>query len=187
MKTSIEYIYGLYIDDDDDYIVYCGRSDDPEGRLKKHITESNNNKCQTKKCKTLRALMAEGRVINVKILETVDISVPNSAEDLWVVNLQGKGQALLNSKAGDQERFKHIPDPEYIKVPWSAALINNADWSKDYFACKKGEQGCCIKGISLYRRGTSKMRAVHPIKGQFEILGWGWDGIVKNAVKKLSN
>ena len=186
MKTkNTESIYALFAEPYDDIPVYVGRTKGTlKARLSKHLSESK--KGSSKKCRGIRQLLDEGFDIGIMLLQTVDVSTPSSAEDLWITNIQGRGIELLNSQAGDSDRHQFIPDPDYVSVPWSVDLLNELEWSKDYIACGKGEWGATTKGVSFYRKGFSKLRFVHAAMGKVDVAGYVWERKLEKVVELLT-
>ena len=179
---SKEFIYGLHCESDADNILYIGRTNKPDRRLAEHIRESK--KGHTKKCKVLRALINDGETITYTILETVDLTTPSSAEDLWITNMEGAGQPLCNSKSGDTDRLI-ILDKDFESTPWTPDLLMNAKWEKKREWSKTGFI-TWIKGTLFIRQGFSKLKMRHTNFGIVEIEGMNWESKCNKAAKMLT-
>ncbi|MFK5892321.1 MAG: GIY-YIG nuclease family protein [Pseudomonadota bacterium] len=182
-KVKHDNIYVLSIKNEKNSYFYVGRTTSTiEKRLKKHLSESKNEKCQTKKCLFIRECLKQDKEIVVKLLESVSLDAPSSAEDTWMTNFSGAGCELMNSQNGDTERYEYVTcDDDSKKSKWSAELFYG-DWIKGGCRSKSNESYKLINGIEFYKVGNSKLRFDHNIYGAHLCEGWDYESKVKNAI-----
>ena len=94
MKT---YIYTL---SDNSGIRYVGKSNNPEGRLRKHLKECKMKR--THKEKWIFSLKESGKIPILEVLDEIDHSEWSFYESYWISQLKSWGFNLLNGTSGGE-------------------------------------------------------------------------------------
>ncbi len=173
-KTVMESIYFLYVDDEDEWPIYIGRTKQTlKARLSKHLSESKTG--NSKKCKALRTLQAEGFKINIMLIDEWPASEAGRAEDLAISNALGQGLKLLNTieNVGVDDYIVEI-DENSKKSVWYPDILLEAEWVKGYKRAKSGEYGCDINGVEFYCKVKNVKKSFyfrfeHSIYGEWKI------------------
>lgn len=70
-------------------------------RKREHIAEAMNGKVNTRKCKAIQFAFIHDLPIEIKLLDTIDVTAPHSSEYKWIQKLKSEGYDLLNTDDGD--------------------------------------------------------------------------------------
>ena len=179
-----EKIYQLYIKPDKLTPIYIGRTKSTlQKRLKQHLQKAGSG--SSKKDIAIKQLVMEGFEIAISELDRAESGKLCDLEQLHITNALGAGHELLNSTQGDTDRYEIVTSDEPSK-PWSIADFESIDWDRSYVGTCIGEYGACVKGVSLYRRGWSKLRVVSPITGNVEIPGFIWERKIEKLLEMVN-
>lgn len=179
-----EYIYQLYIKPDKLTPIYIGRTKFPLAkRLQEHLKEAARG--SSKKCISIKQLLADGFEIGIHELDCAESGKLCDLEQTHITNAEGRGIELLNSTQGDTDRYEIVVSDEPSK-PWSIKDFESIDWDRTYVGCRTGEYGACVKGVSLYRKGWSKLRVVSPITGNVDIGGFVFEKKIEKLLEMVN-
>lgn len=91
------YIYVL-INDSTGKPFYCGKTNNPERRLREHLEEAAAGG-RSLKCRHIRALTNGGQTVSIKVVDSRDGDL-DDLEYWWIDQLQWAGVFLYNSNSG---------------------------------------------------------------------------------------
>lgn len=178
-----EYIYALVTTCQPDRFLYVGRTNDLVGRLIKHARDSLKNP-RTKKELYLNMLLTTGKKLDIVVLEELEEGKVMGAEDLWITNMEAEGHPLLNSKAGDTDRFN--PKVSKRTQKWTPDVFMAANWEKGDPLGNKDEWSFSTAGIFFFRKSWSRLRMKHPHYGWYTFGGVDKAAKIKDACLTLT-
>ena len=181
-----EKIYQLYIKPDKLTPIYIGRTKSTlQKRLKQHLQKAGSG--TSNKDIAIKQLVMEGFEIAISELDCAEVGKLCDLEQLHITNAEGRGIELLNSTVGDTDRFE-ITTSDAVVKPWDEKDVEGLSWSPDVIGCLTGERGTTIKkgGVTLYRKGWSKLRVCSPITGNIEVAGFTFERKIENLLKLLN-